>query len=217
MHVTCRTAKYAVLDDFMNKECMDAVWDGIQRSGHSSDMITLSWSRIWRWSGQPPVSGPEHLFSKSPFHNHFDIVAACFLDVANDLIDLIGPTWSDLRMHSQFGGRGVKTAWHLDSKNVGAFSYYPHPRWGLNWGGELMIANEPSERVGMPTSRKMEYEWEQNHLMKHGAGVYIAPLPNRCVVMAPNLFHSVARIDPDAGDAIRCCVVGFLQPEKEKP
>ena len=43
-----------------------------------------------------------------------------------------------------------------------------------------------------------------------GVGAYVSPRPNRCVLTAPGVFHSVNRVSPDAGDALRLAVVGFL-------
>jgi hypothetical protein len=47
-----------------------------------------------------------------------------------------------------------------------------------------------------------------------GMGLYTAPSPNRLVFLKGGSWHQINRVDQNAGDHMRCSVVGFFTKEK---
>jgi Rps23 Pro-64 3,4-dihydroxylase Tpa1-like proline 4-hydroxylase len=47
-------------------------------------------------------------------------------------------------------------------------------------------------------------------LSKLGAGRFIAPKPNRLVVIAGGTCHRISPVTTSAGDHVRCTVAGFF-------
>ncbi len=60
---------------------------------------------------------------------------------------------------------------------------------------------------------KRYYDPILNHF---GMGIYISPLPNRAVFTRGQIWHSINRVDPNAGDHARCSIVAFFMKEKHK-
>ena len=53
-------------------------------------------------------------------------------------------------------------------------------------------------------------------LMAHGVGSFVMPKPNRLVIIAGGVPHSVARVRPAAGRKVRASISGFFR-EKGLP
>jgi Rps23 Pro-64 3,4-dihydroxylase Tpa1-like proline 4-hydroxylase len=142
-----------------------------------------------------------------------DVVGHFFTEIARTCSDMVGD-WTDLVTRSYLYPRGSKLSWHNDAANyAGAFSFYAHPKWGSTWGGELMVAEVPpmSEMKKKPlVGPHIEHDWEDEYINEQGVGQWITPKPNRCVIMAPGVYHSINRVDVDAGDHARAAIVGFL-------
>jgi hypothetical protein len=68
-----------------------------------------------------------------------------------------------------------------------------------------------------PHPPHLNHDWEDHYLSVFGVGTWIMPKTNRLVLMAPGVYHSINRVDDDAGDHVRCSVVGFYKREKRAP
>jgi Rps23 Pro-64 3,4-dihydroxylase Tpa1-like proline 4-hydroxylase len=128
--------------------------------------------------------------------------------------------------------QGTGLSWHVDVPRLytGAYIFYAHPTWNCQWGGELFVADEsgrPQEldqgtvtllrREGTqlrPTTVRvpafLDNERENAELGRIGMGRYIAPKPNRLVVIASGNPHMINRVNPAAGSHVRCSVSGFF-------
>ena len=164
---------------------------------------------MWTWTGVPPTSSHAHKLTDR-VRNWTALLGPLLLQAARQLKgqgQVLRGEWNDLRLHLQVAQQGVKLRWHLDSHCIGAFTYYAHRQWEVDWGGELFIPNQAE-----PLTLPKHHCWSRTYLegVDTGLGVYIAPKPNRCVVLAPGVLHGTSRIDQDAGNAVRLAVVGFL-------
>lgn len=109
-------------------------------------------------------------------------------------------------------------SWHEDGgKKAGAFVYYAHPKWGARWGGELLIATPPDQSIlekarVLQGNRKPYFETNiLDYVLDYPAvGTYIAPRPNRFVVIKGGAWHCVRRVEPAAGDNLRVSISGFF-------
>lgn len=111
---------------------------------------------------------------------------------------------------------GTALSWHKDAVYKGAFIYYVHPYWGATWGGELLVASpddneratDQTQAVSTPAFDARE---ESAFLMDTGKGRYYMPKPNRLIVIRPGVNHMVKKVEPNAGENLRCSISGFFE------
>lgn len=214
MKMIFKNSKFAIFDDFLPPDIYEKVWQSVQNENYFNPFQSGNWVKVWRLGDGNPLGSAEYHWSKRPFGNYMDAVSHFFVEVAKVCSDLVGDEWTDLALRSYLYPRGTKLNWHNDAANyAGAFSYYVHPKWGSTWGGELMVAEVPhfKDLEKRPTiGPHLDHEWEDEYINTVGAGQWITPKSNRCVIMGAGVYHSVNRVDPDAGDHVRASVVGFL-------
>ncbi len=123
-------------------------------------------------------------------------------------------------------GVGAGIGWHEDGTALrGAYVFYVHPRWGSTWGGDLMLlpsANRPgvaSERavevVNGDIGPDFDLDNRDEARVADGIGHFVAPRPNRLVLIAPDVTHRVAPVAAAAGEAVRTAVTGFVLPLRD--
>lgn len=224
MKLTFKNSKFAIFDDVLPPDMFDMVWLHAQHENYAAALAQGNWLKVWRIGDLSPLGSTEYNWSKRPFNNYMDVIGHYFTEMAKNCADLVGnpSSWGELTMRSYIYPRGSKLSWHNDAETyAGAFTYYAHPYWGSTWGGELLVAEVPPfhEMKKKPqVGPHLSHEWEDEYLLEHGVGQWISPKPNRCVIMASGVYHSVNRVDPDAGDHSRVSVVGFmLKPKNPVP
>lgn len=208
--VTYSDPRVVVLDDFLDADLWARVLGYMEGATCSIDHVGDRYDRAWSWTGSPPFSS-EAFRSDETGSLWAELLFPVFTQIARQLQGPLAlPPWNHLRLHFQVAGAGVKLRWHLDGHCAGAFTWYAHRRWEPNWGGELLIPAGDA-----PKKLPRLHCWSKGFLdgVDVGTGLYIAPKPNRCVVLAPGVLHGVTRVDSDAGDNVRLGVVGFLMPE----
>jgi hypothetical protein len=90
--------------------------------------------------------------------------------------------------------RGAKATWHTDAGPYsGAFVFYAHERWKKDWGGQFLYDEDTSSADADPTD-----------------GRFVAPVPNRLLVVRGGTPHTVANVAQSAGDNQRLSVAGFF-------
>jgi hypothetical protein len=223
MKLMFKNSKFAIFDDVLPQDSFDKVWTHVQMENYSAPLISGSWVKVWRMGDNQPLGSAEYKWSKRPFKNYMDLIGHFFMEIAKNTPDICSEegVWDDMTLRSYLYPRGTKLSWHNDAENyTGAFTYYIHPKWGSTWGGELMVAEVPSmsEMKKKPVvGPHLDHEWEDSYIAERGVGQWITPKPNRCVVMTGGTYHSVNRVDPDAGDHTRASIVGFLLRSKNGP
>lgn len=209
MILTIKTAKLAVVDEVLPTDLFEAVCEEFLIDTFNPSLVVGKWSHVWRVDGMVPASTKAFLSSQGPHGHYIDVVGKAFSELTRHLSEMIG-NYADLRVHSQIYGRGIRVGWHSDKHSVGSFTFYAHREWRAGWGGELMIPSNDDR----PNSKKVD--WESAYAEQNGYGMWISPKPNRCILLAPGVVHSVNRVDADAGAAQRCVVIGFLLPLETK-
>ena len=209
MKVVARTKTFAVIDDLLTPDLHLGVWLDLQSEDYSSKNLLDHYNKLWRLGNTLPVSTTAYLSSTGfpKDRPYIPLLASAFCQVADNFPELVGKS-GDLRIHAQLFSRGVKIGWHLDSHSAGSFTYYAHPKWSANWGGELFVPDGlPPQADPLPTTYDFLIEEE---MLANGVGFYITPKPNRLILLAPGVMHCVNRVDDDAGDHLRATVVGFM-------
>lgn len=170
-----------------------------------------------------------------PTRGGIDALIGVLLDRHEEFVEWIGRRdldWRTITARPYLYPTGTSLSWHTDDiLYSGAFVYYAHPRWGASWGGELMIASESAcdtdlghkytttvqikdgRPVGLrriPVPAALDHEKENEILLSEGTGDYIAAKPNRLVITKSGTPHRVARVDPAAGEHVRCSIGGFF-------
>lgn len=221
MRLTFKNSKFAIFDDVLPPDIFDTVWLHAQCENYSSSLSQGNWIKVWRLGDNSPLGSKEYLWSKKPFNNYMDIIGHYFLEMTKVCKDLVEEnSWNDLSLRSYIYPRGTKLSWHNDAEVYsGAITYYVHPKWGSTWGGELLVAEVPpfhTMKKKPKVGPHLDHEWEDNYILENGVGQWVSPKPNRCVIMSGGVYHSVNRVDSDAGDHSRVSIVGFLLKSKEK-
>jgi hypothetical protein len=106
--------------------------------------------------------------------------------------------------------QGTQLSWHRDADKIGAYIWYVHDNWSASWGGELLVVDKSASDV--------ESEWHQpeglNHLGNNMVDATpircILARPNRMILLKPDTFHTVRRVDKAAGENLRKSFTGFL-------
>lgn len=78
--------------------------------------------------------------------------------------------------------------YHNDGIYAGSYAFYIHEEWDETWGGELLIRPDNDDLGGQ----------------------FIIPKPNRLVLIAPNILHSINPVHLRAGNRHRQSLAGFL-------
>ena len=201
------TEDFVVYDDVLEPTQFDAVWAAVQQEEYLMTHIS-GWSKVWRMTDGQCIGGRSYEASKGPFSNYVDLMNFMFTQVAKNHPGLV-PGWDSLVIRPYLYPRGTKLSWHNDLGYAGAVIFYCHPEWASTWGGELFIAKTPVSSSMAPPH--LDHRMEDKFLSAHGFGTYVTCKPNRLVLTRPGVWHSINRVDDDAGDHCRASVVGFFK------
>ena len=225
MKVTAKDSSLAVLDEIFEPDIFKQFWDyfnGLEYAYRSS----TAWHKVWRINDGQLLASLSSYHSKAPFGNPMDWIDHMVTGLAAQLEDVVGvkgKDWNDVIYTPYIYPAGTKISWHNDSDYTGACIFYPHPEWNPYWGGELFVAKTPSleeskELVLAKSKKSVADTMTRGHIAPildaFGMGHYIAPLPNRMVFTSGNVWHAINRVDPAAGDNVRCSIAAFFLPEK---
>jgi hypothetical protein len=193
---------------------------------------------LYQKSGPAGAAPDEHAkrgeFRIYPTHSGIDRALARIVEHLGDFADLIGERDVDfdkVSARSFLYSRGTALSWHEDDTCYsGGYAYYVHPEWRSQWGGELLIADESTRpedvsgegpvlverrggalkatRVRIPPF--LDNTRQDAVLSRQGMGRYIAPKPNRLVVIAGGTPHRINPVNDSAGDHVRSTIAGFF-------
>lgn len=223
MQVTSTDNKdYAVLDGVLEGNMFKEFHSFFHNDLDFAYRALTGWQKVWKISDGLILSGPPFYNSKSPHNNMMDtigqIVSALAEQHFSNIVGKKGVDWDDFFMTPYIYPMGTKISWHNDYSYSGAAIFYSHNFWGNGWGGELFLAKTRREYPSVEDSEKDKFS---NSILKNrvglnsflnevGMGTYISPLPNRMVLTRGSVWHSINRVDPSAGDAMRSSVVAFF-------
>jgi len=201
------TEDFVVYDDVLEKTQFDALWTAVQQEEYLMPHIS-GWSKVWRLTDGTCIGGKNYDASGCPYGNYIDLMNVMFTNVAKAHPSLV-PNWAALTVRAYLYPRGTKLSWHNDQGYTGAVIYYVHPEWASTWGGELLLAKTPREENFVHPH--LDHRYEDGFLATYGIGTYVTCKPNRLVLTRAGVWHSINRVDADAGDHCRASVVGFFK------
>lgn len=211
---------YAVYDDFLDEAEWTEVWQWFQ----SVDLAPVTRTRgAWKLDDGEPLGGDEIVTptrdaelgepgsdpSLFPSGTPLDLVLGGVLGLVDEVRDLVGDDFARVTARPYVYPRGSALSWHSDDSSVysGAFVYYAHPFWNAHWGGELLLADGARD-AGIMGHRFDDHAFS-DALLERGTGVYVAPRPNRLVLLG-DAPHMVTPVRDAAGSAVRATVSGFF-------
>jgi hypothetical protein len=238
-----------VIDDFLSKDEFRAVQ--VQLMFEKYEKIhQRQWRKAWRLTDGEPLIGPTYSYSAEadsgerkpssglaieyPAQRPTDFFVESLNQIVFEAAEVVGEKnkdWRSYGFHPYLYPVGTGLGWHEDDSSVsGAFVYYGHPDWRMDWGGELLILDQiipsqielPDGRVTLPERMKNmpldgvtgpDFGWHSRslHFMERGLGDFIAAKPNRLIFIGPHHSHSVRPVSPCAGENIRTSLAGFFQ------
>lgn len=201
------TDDVVVYDDVLDREQFENTWRAVQSDNYTTPHIG-GWSKVWRATDGAPLASGNYDTENAPFGNYMDAMSFYIMNAAK-LHEKVVPSREKLTLRSYIYPRGTKLNWHNDMGYSAAAIFYVHPEWASTWGGELMLARTP-ERTEFPPPH-LDHREEDKFLEVFGAGMYITCKPNRLVITRGGVWHSINRVDADAGDHCRAAVVGFFK------
>ena len=229
MKKTFASDSFVVYDDVLDEESWSEVWTYFQFEDLAPTTRT---DGAWKWEDGQALAGPDfHAPSPEvapddarlahideggmyPTEAPGDHVLDAVLGLLPELTPIRDP-WLHIAARAYVYPVGAALSWHRDDHDqyAGAFVYYAHPEWNVQWGGELLIA-QMRDPMSLPM---MPYRFENRDysatLMEEGLGQYILPRPNRLIVLG-NQPHRVTPVLPAAGNRVRASVAGFFVREQ---
>jgi len=214
MKLVFRDSRVVVYDNTFSPAEFQLVWDHVRSEPYGSPSQSR-WEKVWHLNDGSPVMSRSRQYSQRPFHNVFDVVMTRFISVLHEneaLVGREGVDWEDFSLTTHIYQRGTKISGHRDAgRYAGSCLVYIHPEWSSFWGGELFIPEEGHDSTTLESVPMNQFE-DGNDRRPPGSefGLYIVPRPNRLVLTAPDTYHYTSRVDPDAGENLRCSINGFL-------
>ena len=206
---------YALWDDLLDEEAWSEVWTYFQ----FEDLAPVTRTEgAWTLRDGTPYAGPDfHVLPEGadagdlegvyPTETPLDYLAECLVALAPHLGRWVGP-FSHIAGRAYVYPEGSGLSWHRDDhqRYAGAFVYYAHPEWNVDWGGELLIAETPDPDALPAKPFRFENREFSCRLLDFGRGHFVAPKPNRLVVLGawPH------RIVPVRTQEVRASVAGFF-------
>lgn len=246
MKVVFETDQVLVVDDFLPEKEFEQVWRWFQYAPFfPNDMRGLHGA--WRLDDGRVFRGPDVYYGKvaqqvaasnegafaHPTGTGLDLLVERFASVPElyeKLVGREGKDWRTIAMAPRLYERNSSLYWHRDTPSVvtGTCTYYGHPEWNVQWGGELYVAHPsalkiperngpsmiaPKEVMGrgmVQLSGHLDNSEVNEALMEAGMGYYIMPKPNRIAVMKTGNPHMISTVKAAAGDHVRASVTMFL-------
>jgi hypothetical protein len=253
MKISFKNDQLIVLDDFLPEEAFEQMWRWFHVAPFFANDVRGLFG-AWRLDDGRVMRGPDIYygsiaakFAESaagafayPTGTGIDLLIEQFVREDKHYESLVGREerdWRTLAAAPRLYERGSSLYWHRDTPSVvtGSCTYYAHPVWNIQWGGELFVAHPsaleipedygpsmiaPKEVMGkgaVQLSGHLDNSEVNEALMDSGMGFYIMPKPNRLVVMKTGNPHMISKIHPAAGDHVRASVTMFLiRPGQER-
>ncbi|NEC90108.1 2OG-Fe(II) oxygenase [Streptomyces sp. SID12501] len=219
MELTWSTDDFAVFDDFLAPGAAASLWEQLRTEDYHfvHGRRDGSWNKVYGLLDGSPLSGPGTLndpeghftgrFADHALHPSGGATDAVVKQLAEEATRIepwtgrFGTDWHAFTCRAFLYPQGSGLAWHDDSGDRAAsFVLYAHPEWQAPWGAELLISG------GTPGARPED----QNAHLTSRVGHYVAPRPNRLVVLRSGVPHMIKKVEPHAGDRVRGSVAGFF-------
>jgi len=230
MHCVLNTHQLAVFDDVLTGEQFNELFLFVQDQPFIPVHMN-KWAKVWSLTdGSPYISrsfysasltnpdctDDEDDFDIYPTGDSIDDLFHAINSIENDVVNLIGQQgvqWARYSAAAFVYPLHSGLSWHTDDKNyTGAFTFYLSPVWETEWGGELFIQT-PIETVSGNNAVQSDDNPDAS------LGYYIAPKPNRLVIIKGGTPHKINPVSAAAGDRGRYSISGFFNkaiPSREQ-
>ncbi|WP_394849788.1 2OG-Fe(II) oxygenase [Pendulispora brunnea] len=154
---------------------------------------------------------------RSPLRDFLDRTVATATE-RPDLLGQRGSAWRFASVTPWVYPAGTGLSLHYDGGNyTGAFTYFLHRTWNVQWGGLLLVLDAERRPSKGPGEERpvawLDDDVESNEILERGLAQCILPKPNRIVFLAGGTPHMVTRVDPNAGQIVRVSLAGFFGTE----
>jgi Rps23 Pro-64 3,4-dihydroxylase Tpa1-like proline 4-hydroxylase len=229
------------MDNLLTAEVGEKLWRDVQSAeyvpvhslagplGPFRSAITHS-NKVWRLGDGAPLKGPRLVQRMAGSAENGDRhilsgVLEIIAGIAAAHPECVGRSeedWNCLNGQVVLYPSGSGLSWHSDGRRrSGAFIYFAHPYWNIQWGGELLIAD--LDRFAVSDAYResgQPFPWIQNDLentvvMEAGTGRYVMPKPNRLILIGTGVHHAVTPVKASAGDHVRATISGFFESHDE--
>lgn len=210
-----RGKRFIVIDDFLSDRDFSAAQNLMERATFTQVDSVISPSedgpafrskgvRFGEELGSTEVVGRPKLYEEVARTVHLE----------RDFFGEAGLAWDRIAFAFWKYPTGSRLGWHNDggSGRRGEFILFLHHMWRPSWGGELMLVDEDSERLGAGDVRSDDpVAWMETLLGRCTTSpVAILPKRNRLVLVKTETIHTIRRVDPTAGAFLRCTLTGFV-------
>jgi hypothetical protein len=241
MNIVFENEYCLVIDNFLDKDAFSLLWAYIKQEEFTF-VHTRKWVSAFRLTDGEPLWSPVYISDPFegdrssiiyPTQKAIDLVMQKMISHETFLAKWVGERskdWAYFSARSYLYPSGTGLSWHRDNKNnvTGAYSFYCHPEWNVQWGGELLVADQSTKNVVFPETQlyggestflgtHLDNSFENEKLLELGIGHYIFPKPNRFVALSSGILHAIKKVDLAAGNHVRASIQGFfLDPNKHK-
>jgi Rps23 Pro-64 3,4-dihydroxylase Tpa1-like proline 4-hydroxylase len=222
MKPTYSTDSFAVFDDVLSGNARSALWNFVQSESYEF-VQKGTWNKVYDILDGNTLVASETYSSVFPSGRDIDSFIHYLERHQTALEPWTGKRqeeWQYFTARPNLYPQGTGLSWHTDSSVSAAYIYYVHPQWNANWGGELMVRGLSNslqspicqhDNVKSTGGASMSCDGaENNEFMADEIGYYIAPKPNRLVVLRSGVHHMIKRVEPAAGDHTRISIAGFF-------
>jgi hypothetical protein len=210
-----------VVDDLLDPRTFAAVGQELA-NGHYRSVHTPGWDKAWRLGDGTPLRGagvyydPTNASQKPGVRYPTSSVVDDLIDAVRglttehrDVVGAEGIDWVTIFLSPWLYPVGGALSLHRDGGGYsGAFTFFAHPRWGVHWGGELLLLDDEPSAAPHPSQGRTG--WMEEDEVGSGLATCVFPRPNRLVLVGPNRPHMITRVDANAGDHIRTTLAGFF-------
>jgi hypothetical protein len=207
-----------VADDVLDETAFAALRQELAHARYES-VHARGWAKAWRLCDGAPLRGagvcydPAGAVRSSGARYPTGTVVDDFIDAVRalavehpDVVGTEGAQWAALFLAPWLYPVGSALSLHRDGGGYsGAFTFFAHPRWGVHWGGELLLLDEQSSTAPLGMTG-----WMVEDGVDPGVAMCVFARPNRLVLVGPDRPHRIGRVDVNAGDHVRTTLAGFF-------
>jgi hypothetical protein len=205
-----------VIDDVLGAGDFAALVPWAERATYRS-VHNDRWRTVWRLGDGAPLRGPTWMTSSLDDEGGLEAAADPCPAELEPLSALLRRLLLNGARHSArisltpwIYPQGTALGLHRDDGDLdGSYVFYFSPEWDVSWGGLLHCMIEPAE-ADLPRRAVFDPAAERASVPPAGPGIWIAPAPNRLVILQAHVRHFISRIDPNAGDRPRLSIAGFI-------
>jgi hypothetical protein len=200
-----------VYDDVLPEAVFHELWRLMNALPYQSTAAKV-WAKVWNIGDGHILRAKQHLTDELGMPRSGTVV-----DELIDRVREIAAThpalmgFTGLAVIPYVWPQATGISWHSDGAamqaehRVGGFTFYAHKEGNAEWGGEFLLY--PESGVG---GEELPFDNSEvsNQILSRGVGTWVAPRPNRLLVITGDALHKVAKTTPFA--APRVTIQGFV-------